>query len=51
MSKYTKVTIEQLQQALVGEYITWQQFIEVLIDNFGAAKTVDILKHNNLFTD
>jgi len=39
-------TIEDLQEALVDERITIQQFIEVLVDNFGAKRTKKIIKHN-----
>jgi hypothetical protein len=39
-------TIEDLQEALVDERITLEQFIEVLVDNFGAKRTKKIIKHN-----
>lgn len=39
-------TIEDLQEALVNERITIAQFIEVLVDNFGAKRTKKIIKHN-----
>lgn len=39
-------TLEDLQEALVDERITLQQFIEVLVDNFGAKQTKKILKNN-----
>ncbi len=42
----TQVTIEELQLALVEERITLLQFIEVLADNFGMAKTMEIIQHN-----
>lgn len=39
-------TLEDLQSALVDERITLEEFIEVLIDNFGAKKTRKIIRHN-----
>lgn len=39
-------TLEDLQEALVDERITLEQFIEVLVDNFGAKRTKKIIKHN-----
>lgn len=41
-----KVSFEQLQKAFIEERITLNQFIEVLIDNFGAKKTRQILRRN-----
>lgn len=40
------ISMEELQDALVKEKITLNQFIEVLIDNFGMIKTRQILEHN-----
>jgi len=39
-------TIEDLQDAFVNERIDIHQFVEVLVDNFGAKKTKKILKNN-----
>lgn len=39
-------TMEQLQQALIDERINLEQFIEVLVDNFGRKKTRKILEYN-----
>lgn len=41
-----KVSLEDLQKALINESITIDQFIEVLIDNFGPRKTRQILRKN-----
>lgn len=39
-------TLDDLQEALVEERITIEQFIEVLVDNFGAKQAKKIVKHN-----
>lgn len=41
-----KFTFEQVQHAFVNEDITLEQFIEVLVENFGAKKTRKILRKN-----
>ena len=41
-----KITFEELQAALVEEQITFEQFLEVLVDNFGKKKTRKILRRN-----
>jgi hypothetical protein len=41
-----KFTFERIQQAFVEGHITLEQFIQVLIDNFGAKKTRKILRTN-----
>ena len=41
-----KFSFDDIQQAFIDERITLEQFIEVLIDNFGAEKTAEILDHN-----
>ncbi len=41
-----QVDFEELQDAFISEAITLEQFIEVLIDNFGYIKTKHILKRN-----
>lgn len=39
-------SLEDLQEALIDERITLEQFIEVLVDNFGAKRTKKIIKYN-----
>ena len=41
-----KCTFEVIQKAFVDEVITLEQFIEILVDNFGAKKTRKILRQN-----
>jgi len=41
-----KVSFEILQEAFIQNQITVEQFIEVLVDNFGAKKTRKILRKN-----
>ena len=41
-----RLTFEELQEAFVSEQITLDQFIQVLIDNFGAKKTRKIIRKN-----
>lgn len=41
-----QVSFDVIEKALVEEKITIQQFIEILIDNFGMKKTQEILQHN-----
>jgi hypothetical protein len=41
-----KVTFEKLEAAFIQEEITLEQFIEVLVDNFGAKKTRKIIRRN-----
>lgn len=41
-----KVTFEKLQEAFIQGRISVNQLIEVLIDNFGAKKTRQILHKN-----
>lgn len=41
-----KITLEELQEALICEMITLPQFIEVIIDNFGLEKGSEILMKN-----
>ena len=41
-----KFSFEQIQKAFIDERITLNQFIEVLIDNFGIKKTRKILSQN-----
>lgn len=42
----TKFTFEIIQKAFVDGHITLEQFIQVLIENFGAKKTRKILRQN-----
>lgn len=39
-------TLDDLQQALIDQRIDIEQFVQVLVDNFGAKQTKKILKHN-----
>lgn len=39
-------TLEDLENALIEERITIDEFVQVLIDNFGRKKTKKILKYN-----
>jgi len=41
-----KCSFEKIQEALVDQRITIEQFIEILIDNYGAKKTRKILRKN-----
>jgi hypothetical protein len=41
-----KVTFEALQNAFIQGDISLEQLIEVLVDNFGAKKTRQILRRN-----
>ncbi len=41
-----KAEFELIQQALINETITPNQFIQVLLDNYGWEKTMQILKQN-----
>ncbi len=41
-----KVSLELLQAAFVNQDITLEQFIEVLVDNFGAKRTRKIIRKN-----
>ena len=41
-----QVTYEQLEQAFIDEFISLEQFIEVLVDNLGYKATKKIIKHN-----
>jgi predicted amino acid-binding ACT domain protein len=41
-----KCSFEKIQQALIDQRITIEQFIEILIDNYGAKKTRKILRKN-----
>lgn len=41
-----KVDFLTIQEALIQEKITLDQFLEILIDNFGAKKTRKILRKN-----
>lgn len=41
-----RLTFEELQEAFVSEQITLDQFIQVLIENFGAKKTRKIIRKN-----
>lgn len=42
----TQVTIEELQEALIDGRIDILQFTEVLVDNFGIERTMEIIQHN-----
>ena len=41
-----KLTLEELQEALVSEMITINQFVQILVDNFGAKKARKIIRKN-----
>lgn len=41
-----KVSFEKVQEAFIDGRITIEQLIEVLVDNFGAKKTRQILRRN-----
>lgn len=41
-----KFTFQQIQEAFVVNDITLEQFIQILIDNFGEKKTRKILRNN-----
>ena len=41
-----KYSFNDIQKAFVEGYITFEQLIEVLIDNYGIKKTKKILSHN-----
>lgn len=41
-----KFSFEIIQKAFVEGHITLEQFIQVLIENFGAKKTRKILRNN-----
>lgn len=41
-----KCSFEKIQLALVEQRITLEQFIEILIDNYGQKKTRKILRKN-----
>ncbi len=41
-----KCSFEKIQKALIEHAITLEQFIEILIDNYGAKKTRKILRKN-----
>ena len=41
-----KIEFDKIQEAFIDGRITLEQLIEILIDNFGAKKTRQILKHN-----
>lgn len=46
MTQHYEMDFEDLQQAFIQEIITFEQFIDVLNDNFGYVKTKMILKKN-----
>jgi len=39
-------SFKEVEQAYISQAITLEQFIEVLVDNFGRKKTRKILEHN-----
>lgn len=41
-----KIKFEKVQQAFIDGVIDIDQFIDILIDNFGVLKTRRILEHN-----
>jgi hypothetical protein len=41
-----KMSFDKVQQAFINRVITLEQFIDILIDNFGAKKTRKILRKN-----
>lgn len=43
---FMKADFDLIQKALAEEMITPQQFIRVLLDNYGWEKTMQILKQN-----
>lgn len=46
MKTRTRFTLREVEKALVDDYITIEQFIQILIDNFGVKKAERILKFN-----
>jgi len=41
-----KISFTKIQEALVDGRITIEQFVEILVDNFGQKKTRKILRQN-----
>lgn len=41
-----KANFEDIQRALIEERITPKEFVSILLDNYGWAKTAEILKEN-----
>jgi hypothetical protein len=42
----TKFTFDEIQQAFINSYITLDQLVQILVDNYGEKKTRKILRKN-----